>query len=169
MVKIFDNSDYRISPNVELICISGIKTVQRKLSSDGRFVSIEYDYIQGNHKPRSLKQFAGVTRMLHKVHQEGFVHGDVRLQNIVFSSSESYLIDFDPAKREKSMYPEGYLTCTERHKDALAYAPVYKVHDRHSLSQVITDILVESNTSIINMLQDMQQPFDYIASQVVGQ
>ena len=40
--------------------------------------------------------------MLHKVHEEEYVHGDIRIENIVFAAEEntSYLIDFDLAKKE---------------------------------------------------------------------
>ena len=79
--KVFDISDDRISPNDELMKIVGHSVTKGALSSDQRFVYIQYGYLDGDHSPRSLKQFAGVTRMLHTVHENKYVHGDIRLEN----------------------------------------------------------------------------------------
>ena len=49
--------------------------------------------------------------MLHKVHEEEYVHGDIRIENIVFAAEEntSYLIDFDLAKKEGKKYVPHWL------------------------------------------------------------
>ena len=46
---------------------------------------LRYKYIQGNHEPSNITQYLGVTEMLIKLHEKGYVHGDVRLENIIFT------------------------------------------------------------------------------------
>ena len=78
--------------------------------------------------------------MLHKVHEQGFVHGDVRLSNIIFSGDTSYLIDYDLARKEdkvEGLYPAGYNRIPQRHPDAKAHLPMRKVHDRFSLAKIM--------------------------------
>ena len=36
---------------------------------------------------RAVKQFMGVTDALQKVHELGFVHGDVRCENMIFTTN----------------------------------------------------------------------------------
>lgn len=82
--KVFDTDNDRFSPNNELMRECGIKEVQKNsLSTDGRFVEIVYPYIVGDHTiPDTLRAFAGVTEMLHKIHGNNYVHGDIRKENI---------------------------------------------------------------------------------------
>ena len=129
-------------PNLELIkstgALSGV--AQEFLTTDGRFCQLKYQYIEGSYIPMKLKQFAGVTRVLHKVHELGFVHGDIILANTVFSTEgdKSYLIDFDLAREEgKGCYPEGYSNLSVRHKGAYAHQYMKKEHDRFSLAEIM--------------------------------
>ena len=48
--------------------------------------------------------------MLHKLHEAGYVHRDIKKENIIFNDDKdiSYLIDFDLAKKEGGKYPEDF-------------------------------------------------------------
>ena len=56
---------------------------------------LKYKYCDDSHQPRKLSQFRGVVQMLAKLHEMDYVHGDVRSQNIVFTTNTSVLIDYD--------------------------------------------------------------------------
>ena len=71
-----------------------------------------------------------------------YVHGDIRVTNIVFPSAEAedggVLIDFDLVREELTEYPSDYNDkLSERHPDAYAHQPMKKEHERHSLAVVI--------------------------------
>lgn len=75
-----------------------------------------------------------LSRCLAKLHDQGYVHGDVRLQNIVFTENDSVLIDFDLAKKVGKAYPTGYNeSYEERHTDAIRRGKMLKSHDIHSV------------------------------------
>ncbi len=96
--KVFDvaNKEHFL-PNFELYQFGSFQSLQKEqLTSDGRCVVIKYPYIEGNHEPKTLSQFAGTTSTLHKLHLNGFVHGDVRLANITFSEDDSHSVGRRP-------------------------------------------------------------------------
>ena len=95
---------------------------------------LKYGYIKGVHKPNKLHQFSGAVHDLSKLHTAGFVHGDIRLQNIVFQKDTSHLIDYDLASKEGSRYPVGYNHSLDgRHVNAMANYEMFRTHDRHSM------------------------------------
>ena len=49
--------------------------------------------IKINYTNNKQKSFVGVVQMLSEMHLRGFVHGDVRLDNIVFSDDRSHVIN----------------------------------------------------------------------------
>ena len=103
VVKIFDTKDDSLMPHVKLLRAVGYTLVElQNLTLDERFKALTYPYFDGSHQPTSLKQFSGVVNMLHKTHENGYVHGDVRKCNIVFSDTTSFLLDFDLAKPEET-------------------------------------------------------------------
>jgi hypothetical protein len=63
----------------------------------GKLKVIAVPFIEGSHCPQSKEQLVVVTKYLKKMHDNGFVHGDIRLLNIVFTENpeDSQLIDFD--------------------------------------------------------------------------
>lgn len=86
-----------------------------------------YDYIK-TRKPsealmtRLLKQMSFVCRGLAKLSSHGYVHQDIKLENIVYNGKKMYLIDFGLMNRASDVY---------NHKDVLeydymAYPPEYK-------------------------------------------
>lgn len=178
--KLFVEDD-DLEPNLELLqAVGEFKALdQISLTSDNHCVMLKYQYIDGSHSPSKFSQFAGVTKMLHKVHEQGFVHGDVRLSNIIFSGDTSYLIDYDLARKEdkvEGLYPAGYNRIPERHPDAKAHLLMRKVHDRFSLAQIMKKYVthyVDRNNSaqanaIIEKMKDCQNPLDSIADELAA-
>ena len=70
-------------------------------------------------------------------YERGYVHGDIRLINIVFNEGRSYLIDFDLARAEGDSYPSGYQPFPVRHPEAVEEWVMKKQHDRWSLGELI--------------------------------
>ena len=95
----------RRSHNLSLTYISGCKVVCQ--SED--LVLIRYPYSEGTHRPHSVGQWIALLRCVQRLHRDGVVHGDLRLSNVVFSSTSSdvaTIIDYDFAGRvEEKKYP----------------------------------------------------------------
>ena len=112
-----------------------------KLTDDARVQCLRYKYNEGSHNPTSHTQFETIFRDLCSLHAHDFVHGDIRSQNLVFSSNGegAWMIDFDLAGKEGSRYPRGYNHhgIDERHQTAMACYPRKKVHDLHGLQVII--------------------------------
>jgi serine/threonine protein kinase len=51
----------------------------------GKLKVIAIPFIEGSHIPQNKDQLLGVANFLKKMHDTGFVHGDIRLLNIVFT------------------------------------------------------------------------------------
>jgi hypothetical protein len=73
----------------------------------GELLVIETDFHEGPHHALSPKEFIPVVAFLQKMHEKGYVHGDVRCANVVFGKC---LIDFDLGGRveDAPTYPDGY-------------------------------------------------------------
>ncbi len=56
-----------------------------EISSDRRFTALKYEWRDGQHFPKSKKQVINLLVQLETIHKEGYVHGDIRLVNIIFS------------------------------------------------------------------------------------
>ena len=100
-------------PNETLMDKLGLDAVTTPLSTDGRFTMLKYTKIQGDHNfPSALSGFKGIAQALETMHNLGYVHGDVRLWNMVFNhkTGESYMIDFDLSRLEADSpwYPKNY-------------------------------------------------------------
>ena len=78
-----------------------------------------------------------------KLHNHGYVHSDVRKNNILFDDTkdEAYLIDFDLYDKENVNYPKVYnhASISERHKDAFADKPRKKIHDVFSILKILQE------------------------------
>ena len=152
-----DKSNSPFKLNVNLIRHVGQleRVTEEKLTTDGKIHQLCYRYVEGDQTPKTVKQFVGVTDALQKVHKLGFVHGDVRRENMVFTTNgtSSYLIDFDLAqKEEEGYYPLEYNTTgIPRHPDATPGKPMKKEHDRYALAEVI------SKQFVLNAQQQQQK------------
>eukprot|EP01028_Stygiella_incarcerata_P013680 TRINITY_DN82_c1_g1_i1.p1 TRINITY_DN82_c1_g1~~TRINITY_DN82_c1_g1_i1.p1 ORF type:complete len:583 (-),score=173.11 TRINITY_DN82_c1_g1_i1:360-2108(-) len=129
----------------------------RMVNIDQNIQYLVYDHIKGSHKPKNVKQFAKICRDLGRLHCEKFVHGDVRVHNMLFGDrdrgeghntgddDDAWLIDFDFAgKEDEDKYPYGLLPIDERDPRAciLPRQCLRIHHDRYSLRKCF-EILFE--------------------------
>ena len=89
------------------------------LTHNGRVQLLQYDFIKGRHRPVNIQQFASIVQDLHILHVAGYVHGDLRKENLLFSDNKALMIDFDLAGKVNTHYPETYnhIDIEERHQD----------------------------------------------------
>ena len=70
------------------------------VTTDSRYCMLTYPYVEGDdHMCSNPASFKNILVQLHEIHEKGYGHSDVRLQNIVFGET-SKLIDFDLADKE---------------------------------------------------------------------
>jgi hypothetical protein len=77
----------------------------------GKITVISVPFYVGRHHAIRIGEFIPVLRQLKRLHEAGYVHGDLRCCNVVFVAGR--LIDFDfggtlDRKRGSPMYPRGY-------------------------------------------------------------
>ncbi len=148
-----------VLPQIEvmnLVLDTGIDKI--KLTTDNSYFYIKYEYYEGNHTPESLEHFYSIFINLHKLHDNDYVHCDVRVENLVFGGNGvSYLIDFDLARKENTRYPTGYNSeISFRHRDAQEEKLALKVHDRYSLGKICYNYFpAESRNIVKDLASDM--------------
>jgi serine/threonine protein kinase len=109
---------------------------------------IAVPFIEGSHQPQNKAQLLGVAKFLKRMHDQGFVHGDVRLLNIVFTdeASDCQLIDFDFGGRSDDpllMYPPGYKKALgDGKRIGSAGHRILKWHDVYALYYAFDQVLV---------------------------
>ncbi len=103
---------------------------------------ISYPRMEGSHILSLASQFVALVERLHGLHARGFVHGDVRASNVIFSGETATLIDFDfVGGAGVKLYPEGFVTDAAmlrdgaRHRKAHPLRPLQPKHDWFSLGQ----------------------------------
>ena len=98
----------------------------------------------------------GVVKTLFEMHTHGFVHGDIRVENIVFTKDSGYLIDFDfVGHHGKTRYPQGYnIDVPGRHEGAFAGALMMFVHDRFSLSKIMEECMHSKHTAKVTQITE---------------
>jgi serine/threonine protein kinase len=79
----------------------------------GRLLILSVPYHQGRHYATSLAEYVPLVEKLKALHEAGYVHGDIRCFNIVFSEEDSHFIDFDLGGKtddhgDGPPYPSGY-------------------------------------------------------------
>lgn len=139
--KYYDNMRWHAKPNYEIIISLGEHAlpgvVCRPLSVDKRFQLLEYWYIEGTHRPGSIRQVARSIAILGKLHEQNYVHSDIRTENLLFmrDNKTAFIIDFDHVDEVAKEYPQTYnhYEIQERHTQARASLPRQKLHDRHAL------------------------------------
>lgn len=80
----------------------------------GRLLILSVPYHKGRHYAKSLSEYIPLVKKLKALHESGFVHGDIRCFNIVFSEKDSHFIDYDLGgktddKGDGPPYPIGYV------------------------------------------------------------
>ena len=82
----------------------------------------------------------------------GYIHGDVRIENIVFApDGTSYIIDFDLARKYEynpSCYPPEYYYYDIRHSLAQASCPMKQEHNIFSMKKVMAEHFLAMKTPI---------------------
>jgi hypothetical protein len=113
----------------------------------GQLKVIAIPFIEGSHCPQNKEQLVYVAKFLKTMHDQGFVHGDIRLLNIVFTAnpSDSQLIDFDFGGREDDnslVYPPGYKRILEDgERVGIAHQRIMKWHDVKALYKAFSKVL----------------------------
>jgi serine/threonine protein kinase len=79
----------------------------------GRLLILSVPYHPGRHYATSLAEYVPLVEKLKALHEAGYVHGDIRCFNIVFSEEDSHFIDFDLGGKtddngDGPPYPLGY-------------------------------------------------------------
>jgi hypothetical protein len=103
---------------------------------------IQYPIIQGECWPRTVDQFYVVCKKLSAFHEAGFIHGDIRAFNCIFSDTpeNSCLIDFDFSGKEGTKYPDGFnldIIDGGRHRDVKEGELLSKTHDWYGILQIM--------------------------------
>jgi hypothetical protein len=73
----------------------------------GELVVISIPFVKGKHFASNIEDFIPVVKALRRMHEAGYVHGDIRCFNIIFGKG---LIDFDFGGQidNDPKYPPGY-------------------------------------------------------------
>ena len=144
--KYYDSSFHRelnIDANVKYI----LNATTEKLND--QVTVLKYPFLPGGHEPQSIEHIVSVIFKLNAIHSDGFVHSDIRKENLIFGPDNvSYIIDFDLTAKEEELYPPSYfsLGIQERHCDACASQKRFKNHDRWSLHKIIINAQMELTT-----------------------
>ena len=130
-----------LSPNYRLAAQSLPGLALYKETEDSRVERLSYSYIEGSTTPRSIQQFVCILQALCRLHENDYVHADVRQTNIMFSSTDNTatIIDFDMAGKEGAWYPMIYnhIGIEERRPQARACMPRRREHDLVALGVII--------------------------------
>lgn len=117
------------------------KEVRNIVSMDDEGLGIfSCPYLEGGahlHVPGTKEQFLLVGAKLCELHGDLYVHGDVRLANMLFpvNGRDAFLVDFDFCRpcgdaANPPLYIEGYATdALPRHPDARGKEPMSQMHD----------------------------------------
>jgi serine/threonine protein kinase len=84
--------------------------VSKKDTVGRQLLVISVPYKKGSHIVNKLTDFIPIIQQLQELHAKGYVHGDIRGFNVLFSENGGGgLIDFDfSGTPEKDSYPPGY-------------------------------------------------------------
>lgn len=121
--------------------IDSLHCTKTTLSNDKRFYMLEYNYVREKDKHfRTLNDYKAIMETLDKLHDNGYVHSDVRELNLLFpfhNTITAKLIDFDLMDLIGTRYPKGYNHLEERHAEAKAGNGRKTLHDRYSLVHIL--------------------------------
>ena len=66
--------------------------------TNGKLIVISTPFRVGSHRAENPKSFVPIIKHLQKLHEQGFLHGDIRVFNTLFGKDDTtkgWLIDFD--------------------------------------------------------------------------
>lgn len=109
------------------------------------FKIISTPYRDGGHLAKSFGAFLPIIEQLEKLHEAGFVHGDIRAFNTVFglNETEGWLIDFDFGGKitNSPKYPPGYRsTLDDGRRRGSEKGVITKWHDWYALFYLIFEV-----------------------------
>jgi hypothetical protein len=135
--------DRRRPPSQELLDAGMLPNATLEISTPSLSV-LAYDYIPGSHVACNSAQFVEAGLQLRSLHRMGYVHGDVRESNIVFSDggNDARLIDFDFCRKQEDrpVYVSNFNTDIDdgkRHPHADSGSPLQFTHDWFALHAVM--------------------------------
>jgi len=141
----------------------------QKLSDDGRFKLLQYQYMEEKKKDDiKVADFKPLIISLDRLHKEDIVHGDIRRPNLLFpKDGDAKIIDFDLAAEEGELYVRGYnhKGIGERHPDAQQGSVMKKIHDRFAMAVVLQSF--NRNHCAIEMLKNESCQLSDIAKTLV--
>jgi hypothetical protein len=141
-----------------------------KLVVSAESVSIlQYTHTTGSHTACSAAQFLQVAKQLRRLHELGYVHGDVREANIVFSAGTdaAQLIDFDMcrlADKECELYASNFNVDIDdgaRHIEAKPGLRLFPTHDWFGLRAIMklyTSVQVNDWKALITSIDSEREP-----------
>ena len=97
---------------------------------------LRYRFVQGDHSPPNLAVWIRLLAIVEALHANDLVHCDILPQNMIFTSTDGLLIDFDLARKAgEGTYPDNFNhdSFRERHPKAKCGGEAAKEHDLHSL------------------------------------
>jgi serine/threonine protein kinase len=174
VAKAYINAKYR-QPNLHLVKEFTDEYANLYSTANKKIQLLEMNYVEDDwSKDITSSTFIDILTTLLKLHNNGIVHGDIRLANML---STGVLIDFDLAgEHDKATYPHGYQSIKRdgmRHNEiieAIANGTVTSVtlktmHDCYSMAFVMR--LFEARecwTSITNVVQNgkIQEAIDML-------
>jgi hypothetical protein len=115
----------------------------RLWQSGGELLVIAAPYREGTHCAKTPAEFEPIISELERLHEAGFVHGDIRGFNTVFTAvqGQGWLIDFDFGGKEDkptTVYPDGYKKSLEDGvRPGIEKQRIRKWHDWRSLGYLI--------------------------------
>lgn len=109
------------------------------LTDDKRVQCLKYRFIEGSCCPNATRSFVCIVNDLEKLSDSGYVHGDIRQENLVFNGDHASIIDFDMAGHVGDPYPSAYnhIDIPERHWEARAGMAKKTEHDVFALSVIM--------------------------------
>ncbi len=120
--KLYDTEEDLV--NLDLVKLSLPDAEVEDVSKDKRFQCLRYSFRKGQHKPSHKRQFVPLINILVLIHRQGYVHSDIRVTNLIFSSNakDAWALDFDLAGTVSTCYPSNFnhFDISERHQSARA-------------------------------------------------
>lgn len=130
----------------------------------------------GSHVPSSLSAALTICRCLQKMHDNGYIHGDIAYGNILYDGDNGCLIDFDTCGKVGSRYPKNYNGSAQyRHPEIRegsgSGSLMQQYHDVYSLAYCLGMPLsdVDKYRTVSELMTDLNKSIDWITSPRVGE
>ena len=123
----------------------------------GQVEVISVPFYQGCHECKNIRQAITLIEWFIELHGKGFVHGDIRAFNLVFSDDGSKPIDFDfGGAIDKTKFPPGYVEELKDGRRSLR-APCELITPEHDLFALKYVLLILHTIEIPKFLNNDQK------------